>query len=132
MFMVDANTGMIEMNVGDTGAFEIAGERTDGVDFTADDRAVLTVKNAAGAIVIERIYPLADDELGNGVALVQLHNNDTDSLEPGIYTWEVRFVVHPYYDAAGRIVNGDIVRTPGIDGQGNPMPMTLKAVQADI
>ena len=132
MFRVDEETGLIEMNVGDTGAFEIAGERTDGVAFTADDRAVFTVRNAAGQIVIERIYALDNQELGNGVALVQLHNNDTDELDPGAYTWEVRFVVHPYYDENGQIVDGDIVRTPGIDGQGNLLPMTLKAVQADI
>ena len=131
MFAVDAATGAIEMNVGDTGAFEVAGTRDDGDAWTEDDRAVFTVKNGAGEIVIERIYRLDDEELGNGVVLVQLHNADTDSLDPGAYTWEMRWIVRPYWDG-GRIVDGDVVRTPGIDGKGMPMPMTLKAVQANI
>ena len=133
MFSVDAAKGEIEMNVGDTGAFLCAGERDDGVDFTEDDRAVFTIKDATGEIRIERIYHLDDDDgLGNGVFLVEFHNDDTDHLDPGQYSWEVRFVVNPYYDSEGKIVNGDIVWTPGIDGNGNPIPMTLKAVQADI
>lgn len=132
MFAVDATTGTVEMNVGDTGAFLIAGARDDETAFTADDRAVFTIKNSTGEIVIERIYELDDENLGNGVFLVEFHNNDTDHLDPGPYTYEVRWVVNPYYDTNGKIVNGDIVRTPGIDGKGNPLPMTLKAVQADI
>lgn len=131
MFEVDEATGAIEMNVGDTGAFEVEGERDDGVAWTEDDRAVFTVKNGAGEIVIERIYRLDDEELDNGVVLVQLHNADTDRLDPGAYTWEMRYIVRPYWDS-GRIVDGNIVRTPGIDEKGNPLPMTLKGVQADI
>lgn len=131
MFEVDEETGAIEMNVGDTGAFEVEGTRDDDVAWTEDDRAVFTVKNGAGEIVIERVYRLDDEELGNGVVLVQLHNADTDSLDPGAYTWEMRYIVRPYWDG-GRIVDGNIVRTPGIDDKGTPIPMTLKAVQADI
>ena len=133
MFAVDSTSGAIEMNKGDTGAFLVAGERDDSVDFTSDDRAVFTVKNSNGEILIERIYHLDDDDgLGNGVFLVEFHNNDTDWMDAGSYTYEGRFVVHPYYDAGGKIDDGDIVWTPGIDGNGNPIPMTLKSVQADI
>lgn len=132
MFAVDPSNGMIEMNVGDTGSFELIGARDDGDLFTEYDRAVFSIKNQAAEMVIERVYALDNDELGNGHVLIQFNNADTDHLIPGSYTWEVRFVVNPYYDTSGRIVDGDIVSTPGIDGKGNPMPMTLKAVQADI
>lgn len=133
MFRIDTETGAIELNVGDTGSFELEAHRDDDTDWTEDDRAVFTVRSAAGANVIERLYRLDDDEgLGNGVILVELHNDDTDDLAAGAYTWEVRFVVNPYYDTDGRIIDGDIVQTPGIDGNGNPMTLTLKSVQADI
>ena len=131
MFRVNFETGEIVMNVGDTGCFEVKGEREDLLPWTDDDRAVFTVRNAAGDNVITRVYGLNDEELGNGVVLIQFHNNDTDGLEPGSYSWELRFVVNPYYDG-DTIVDGDVVRTPGADGNGDPMPMTLKGVQAFI
>ena len=131
MFIVDENTGAVEMNVGDTGSWFIDGARDDDVPFTADDRAVFTVKNAAGEIVIDREYGLADENLGNGTIFVQLDNNDTDKLAPGTYTYEVRFVVNPYRED-GKITSGDIVDTPGVDGKGNPIQMTLKGVQKHI
>lgn len=131
MFRVDETTGQVTMNVGDTGAWFIAGARDDDVPFTADDRAVFTVKDGAGTIKLVREYGLADANLGNGVIHVQLDNNDTDEWPAGSYTYEVRFVVNPYREG-GEITSGDIVDTPGIDGNGDPIPMTLKAVQAKI
>lgn len=131
MFRVNYETGEIVMNVGDTGSFEVKGERDDLTPWTDDDRAVFTVRNAAGENVITRVYGLNDEELGNGVILIEFHNGDTDDLDPGSYSWELRFVVNPYYDGE-TIVDGDIVRTPGADGNGDPMPMTLKGVQAFI
>ena len=132
MFSVNFDTGAITMNVGDTGSFELEAHRDDGTDWTEDDRAVFTVRGATGANVMERVYRLDDVELGNGVILVELHNDDTDNLTPGTYSWEVRFVVHPYYSADGQIIDGDIVQTPGINGRGDPMSLTLKSVLADI
>lgn len=131
MFRVNYETGEIVMNVGDTGSFEVKGERDDQTAWTDDDRAVFTVRNAAGENVITRVYGLNDDELGNGVILIEFHNDDTDHLDPGNYSWELRYVVNPYYDGE-TIVDGDIVRTPGADGNGDPMPITLKGVQAFI
>ena len=131
MFDVNYDTGAITMNVGDTGSFEVEAVRDDSELWTENDRAVFTIRNASGETVVERIYTLDNDDTGNGVLLIEFHNGDTDQLEPGSYTWELRFVVNPYYDG-GTIVDGDIVQTPGIDGLGEPMPMTLKAVQADI
>ena len=89
MFDVNYDTGAITMNVGDTGSFEVEATRDDQETWTDDDRAVFTIKNAAGETVIERIYTLNNDDTGNGVLLIEFHNGDTDGLEPGAYTWEL-------------------------------------------
>lgn len=133
MFIVNEDNGSVTMNVGDTGAWFVQGERDDGEPFTEDDRAVFTVKDASDTIVLERIYRLDDDEgLGNGVIFIVLYNDDTDDWAPGSYTYEIRYVINPYYNDKGEIVSGDIVDTPGIDGSGDPIHMTLKAVQKHI
>ncbi len=133
MFEVNYTTGAITMNRGDTGSFTLTAHRDDQVDWTEDDRAVFTVRNGAGANVIEREYRLDDDEgLGNGVILIEFHNSDTDELPAGTYSWEMRYIVNAYYDEDDHIIDGDIVRTPGIDGKGNTMSLTLNNVLKDI
>jgi len=132
MFRVDYETGAIEMNVGDTGSFQIAAARDDGEQWTDDDVALFTVRDGSGADIITRTYGLNDVELGNGVIGIEFQNSDTDQLAAGSYTWEMRYVVNPLYDENGKVVDGDIVRTPGVDGLGNPMNLTLKAVYRDI
>lgn len=131
MFNVDENTGKVEMNAGDTGSWFIDAERDDGVPFTSADRAVFTVKDSAKLTVLEREYGLADEGLGNGTVLIQLDNNDTDDWPAGVYTYEMRYIVNPYRED-GEIRSGDIVDTPGIDGKGEPIQMTLKSVQKYI
>lgn len=54
-------------------------------------------------------------------------NADTDTLSPGGYTWDVRYVINPYYDEEGKIVDGDQVITPN-----SPMSMNLLTVVGDI
>jgi hypothetical protein len=131
MFNVDFNTGAIEMNAGDTGSFEIAAVRSDGEPWTADDVATFTVRNAAGEDILLRDYSLVG-ELGNGIIGIEFQNSDTDDLAPGAYSWEMRYVVNALYDSSGELVDGDIVRTPGADGKGNPMTLTIKSVMRDI
>ena len=109
MFSVDEATGNIKLSVGDTASFSITAV---GYTFAEEDRALFTVKDPSGEVVLERAYPLAEEEPGNGVFIVQLANADTDYLQPGGYSWDVRYVLHPYYDEAGRIVSGDQVITP--------------------
>ena len=108
MFSVDAD-GNITLSRGDTAAFTV----TTVTDYTfePEDRALWTVKDGSGEVILERAYAL-DGELGNGVFLVQLSNSDTDTLATGVYSWDVRYVLHPYYDEDGRIVDGDQVITP--------------------
>ena len=131
MFSLTPETGLIELNLGDTGSIELEAHRDDGEDWTEDDKAVFIVKNG-DETVIERTYDLDDDELGNGVLLIEFHSNDTKDLKPGTYSWEVRFFVNPYYDDDDNIVGGDIVDTPGISGDGKPMTLVLDAVLKDI
>ena len=51
----------------------------------------------------------------------------TDSLAAGTYQWDVRYVIHPYYDDDGNIVNGDQVITPH-----QPMEMQLLNVVGEV
>ena len=132
MFAVDYTTGAIEMNIGDTGSFQVEAHRSDDEAWTDDDVATFTVRNASGEDVIVRDYGLNDQELGNGIIAIEFQNHDTDELPAGSYTWEIRYVVNALYDADGNVVDGDIVRTPGVDGKGNPMNLTLKSVMRDI
>lgn len=109
MFSVDETTGHIQLSVGDTASFTITAT---GYTFAAEDRALFTVKNPSGVAVLERTYPLAEAEPGNGIFVVQIANADTDTLQPGGYSWDVRYILNPYYDETGRIISGDQVITP--------------------
>lgn len=106
MFSID--NGAITLSRGDTASFTVTAT---GHTFAAEDRALFTVKDSASAVILERVYAL-DTALGNGVFLVQLSNSDTDQLPAGVYSWDVRYVLHPYYDSTGRIIDGDQVITP--------------------
>ena len=107
MFSID--NGSISLSRGDTASFTVTA--TGGYTFDTDDRALFTVKDGNGEIIMERIYEL-DTELGNGVFLVEFANSDTDQLAPGAYNWDVRYIIGPYYNSAGKIIDGDQVITP--------------------
>ena len=55
-----------------------------------------------------------------------------EKWKPVLYTREVSVSGSGETMKKGEIVSGDIVDTPGIDGSGDPIPMTLKAVQKHI
>lgn len=123
MFTRDG-TGNITMHRGDTGAFVVRCTRKTGTDWTEYDRMLFTVKNGNGEIVMQRLYRL-DTDLGNGRALIQFHNSDTDQWENGTYNAERRYIVNPRWEgtppegdcvnaltADARIVEGDVVRVP--------------------
>lgn len=123
MFDVDGYT--ITLSRGDTGAMEVAAEATLGdqpFTFGENDRALFSIKNAQGEVVKEKIAQMTDN-----VFTVYFLNQDTDSLAPGSFSWDVRYIINPYYDASGRIVNGDQVITPE-----TPMSMQLLTVVGDV
>lgn len=117
MFSVDGTK--ITLSRGDTGAFKIT---VSGYTFGENDRCVFTIKSGNGQIVKQRAYPMVDNAF-----TVTLFNSDTDSFNPGGYTWDVRWVINPYYDSSGKVVDGDQVLTPS-----NPMELNLLTVVGDI
>lgn len=123
MFNVDGYN--ITLSRGDTGAMRVTAEATlAGQPFTfgADDRALFSIKNGQGEVVKEKIAAMTDNEF-----TVYFLNADTDRLAPGSYSWDVRYIIHPYYDASGRIVDGDQVITPK-----EPQTMNLLTVVGDV
>ena len=108
MFNHDNETGAITMHRGDTGAFLVHATKTSGEAWTDKDRMLWTVKDASGAIVMQRIYRL-DTELGNGYAEIQFHNSDTDTWEPGPYTTERRYDINPAWKGGAPSSEGDCI-----------------------
>ena len=118
MFSVDGYT--ITLSRGDTGAIKVIAD-TD-YTFAAEDRALFSVKNGVGDVVKQQAF-----ELENGAFTVTIFNSDTDSLAPGNYSWDVRYVLNPYYDDNGNIVDGDQVLTPHL-----PMEFIILPVVGEI
>lgn len=122
MFNVNTTNYSISMSKGDTGTIQI--NTVTEYTFAAEDRAVFTLKNSSKEIVKEVISELADN---GGVFVVSFLNNDTDKLETGTYKWDIRYILHPYYDDKGKIVNGDQVITPY-----PPMTLNLLDVVGEV
>ena len=123
MFMVEDYS--ITLSRGDTGAMRVRAEATlngEPFSFGSDDRALFSIKNGQGEIVKEKVASLTNNEF-----IVYFLNADTDNLAPTTYTWDVRYIIHPYYDTSGRIINGDQVITPK-----EPMNMNLLTVVGDV
>lgn len=119
MFIVDQETNTITLSRGDTGSVTIAVE---GYTFGENDRALFSIKAGSGQIIKQRAYPLVNNEF-----TVTFFNVDTDTLAPGGYNWDVRYVINPYYNDNGDIVDGDQVITPNL-----PMQCNLLQVVGDI
>lgn len=123
MYNVEEYT--ITLSRGDTGALKVNATATlegEPYTFDQDDRALFSIKNANGEIIMQKVC-----EMTNNAFTVYFLNADTDSLAPGSYSWDVRYVIHPYYDSTGKMVDGDQVITPR-----NPMSMNLLTVVGDI
>ena len=130
MFKINATTGAVTMHAGDTGSFKVHATRETGDEWSSDDRMMLTVTSPSGQVVIQRYYRL-DTELGDGYALIQFHNDDTDGFGAGVYSMERRYIIGPSWDGTAptgdvtdalaegvaHIVNGAVVRTPKGTGQ---------------
>ena len=119
MFRLNGYT--ITLSRGDTGAIKFNADTE--YEFTSDDRALFSIKNAVGDVVKQQAFQL--DE--NNAFVVPFLNADTDNLAAGTYSWDVRYIIHPYYDSEGRIVDGDQVITPR-----QPMEMQLLQVVGEV
>ena len=123
MFSVDGYN--ISLSRGDTGGMKVNATATlNGEPFTfgSDDRALFSIKNGQGELVKEKVA-----QMTNNAFVVYFLNADTDQLAPGQYSWDVRYIIHPYYNADGRIIDGDQVITPK-----EPQSMNLLTVVGDI
>ena len=123
MFSVDGYN--ISLSRGDTGGMKVNATATlNGEPFTfgSDDRALFSIKNGQGELVKEKVA-----QMTNNSFVVYFLNADTDQLAPGQYSWDVRYIIHPYYNADGRIIDGDQVITPK-----EPQSMNLLTVVGDI
>lgn len=124
-FIHDNTTGNITMNAGDTGSFFVKCERSSGEAWTEDARMLYTITDGSGQIVLQRIYRLDDQwDAGDGVVLIEFHNDDTDDWEIGTYQTERRYNVSPIWEgtpstarcvnaltSSARMVEGVPVRT---------------------
>lgn len=123
--MFDVENYKITLSRGDTGALKVTATATlEGEPFTfgADDRALFSIKTGNGEIIMQKICEMTDNAF-----TVYFLNADTDSLAPGAFSWDVRYIIHPYYDSEGRIIDGDQVITPKM-----PMEMSLLTVVGDV
>lgn len=119
--MFNVNGYVITLSRGDTGAIKFTAQ-TD-YSFDENDRALFSIKNAVGDMVKQMAYEL--DE--NKSFVVSFFNSDTDNLAAGSYSWDVHYIIHPYYDASGKIIDGDQVITPN-----QPMEMQLLQVVGEV
>lgn len=110
MFQIDLETMRIEMHKGDTGSFLVTAEKLSGNAWTADDRMIFTIAAADGTVVLERYYRLDSGrtsvELAAGQALIEIHNDDTDSWPVSTYSTQLRFVGGAVWD--GTPVTDDV------------------------
>lgn len=129
-FQHDLVSGDIRMNAGDTGSFKVHCARKSGLDWTEYSRMLYTIKDPQGVIVLQRIYRLDDAfDLGDGVVLIEFHNDDTDTWEPGQYTTERRYNVAPIWEGTpsdARCV--DALRTSARMIEGVPVRTVFKGI----
>ena len=104
MFEVNTASGEIKLSRGDTGSVVF---QATGYTFAAEDRALFTMKSADGTVVKQSAYEIED-----GAFTVGFANAETDYQAPGSDTYDVRYVINPYYDSEGKIIDGDQVITP--------------------
>ena len=97
-FQVDFETGDIKMNRGDTGSFWVRCKRSSGDDWPDTARMLYTITNQQGEIVMQRIYRPDDQwDQGDGVMLIEFHNDDTDKWPVGQYNTERRYNLAPVW-----------------------------------
>ena len=95
--MYSVNGTTIRLSRGDTGALKITAavtRRDTGGSYTFGerDRALFSIKYG-NQVVKQKSYQMIENEF-----TVVFTNADTDNLSAGDYSWDVRYVINPYYD----------------------------------
>ena len=97
-FQFDPETGDIRMNAGDTGSFWVRCKRSSGADWPDTARMLFTIKNQQGETMMQRIYRPDDQwDPGDGIMLIEFHNDDTDDWAAGQYSMERRYNLAPVW-----------------------------------
>ena len=124
-FVFHKDTGNVEMNAGDTGSFWVKCERSSGEAWPETARMLFTVSNGS-EVLLQRIYRMDDQwDQGDGIVLIEFHNDDTDEWPQGEYTMERRYDLNPVWQGtpsaarcvnalspgAAKMIEGDVVRT---------------------
>ena len=118
MFKVDPETRAIELHRGDTGVIGITAK---GYTFGASDRAIFTLRGPSGTEIMKEVKAMTNNRFE-----IEFKNSTTDYLEPGVYSWDVRYVKNPIY-VHGEIIDGDAVFTPE-----DAMSLTIRATVGQI
>lgn len=111
MFYV--NDTKITLSRGDTGTVTIG---VSGYTFDSNDRALFSIRNGSGTIVIQRAYEIINNEVE-----IEFVNSDTDQLPSGNYEWDIRFIIDPMYDENNQIYDG----AGGVITPNTPMKIEL-------
>lgn len=141
-FHHDPETGDISMNQGDTGSFTVHCSRSSGENWTSNSRMLYTIRSGE-TIMMQRIYRLDDQwGLGDGVVLIEFHNDDTDQWPVGTYNVERRYNVAPIWNVESTDVPTarcvDALRTTAAMVEGVPVrtvfqgTLTIEAIQGRI
>lgn len=125
-FELDKGTMDMKLYRGDTASFWIHAVKKGGADWTDEDRMKMTVTGADGNTVMKRHYRLDDQwDRGDGWVLIEFHNADTEALNNGQYTVELRFYMGATWDGtpgtercadalapgAAQLIDGDDIKT---------------------
>lgn len=102
--MFDVMGRTIRVSRGDTGLIRFAIE---GVDLTANDLCVFTVKRRSGGTVMEKVIEPED-----GAYLVPFTNEETEKMQVGEYEWDIRIALDAVTDGEGRVTGGREIITP--------------------
>ena len=135
MFVIDVETMRIEMHKGDTGSFLVTAEKASGAAWTDADRMIFTVAAPDGTVMLERYYRLDSGresvDLDAGQALIEFHNDDTDSWAVTTYNTQLRFIGDAVWD--GGPVTDDWADSLAIDShiiEGVPVRTALQSTLA--
>ena len=117
---------------GDEIAVFVSGGYVDGVNTNKSAIFKTSVSTPASSATFHctngEIPVTQPDELDENKGFtVQFANSDTGDLAAGTFSWDVRYIIHPYYDEAGNIIDGDQVITPK-----TPMELQLLQVVGEV
>lgn len=107
MFVIDPEERLVTLHRGDTGVvlYRLVGYNM----LMPEDRVKLVMRDAFGQIIREEILEI---DVEDNTFRVVFTNEDTESLAPGRYRYDVRVVIGPEYDDHGKIEDGEAISTP--------------------